>query len=259
MGWKLSEAAWDDEHHDLSTNEVHVLAVLAAMSDDATGKVRTVRDGETPFEALCRRTRMSARAARRALQLLADKGIDVRILIAEGKDGRAVYAVRGRSADYRIPEVIRKAAKAATNGHHSGSGKGGKGGQNRPPTDGERRPEMAPKAAENGRPTQPTQPSNQVGYFISPGDGPEDARCVTHHGDPEPPPCLGCKRAREAAEADARQRTKERDEARRAQERFRSAAQARAADKAAVPASQAGDRLAAARAAIRRNQTGDSA
>lgn len=89
--------------------------LLVAIAEDANDKTR---QGYPGWELVARRMGWSGHkdggknAVSTALAALAGRGLDVRVPLTTDKNGRPVYAVRGRRATYRIPPLERVAPTA---------------------------------------------------------------------------------------------------------------------------------------------------
>jgi hypothetical protein len=87
---------------DLSLAERLVLIVIAEEANDAT------RRGWPPLEVIADRAGLDVRGAESALRRLRQRGYDIRVALKVGKDGRPVYAWRGRSVTYSMPRFPRR-------------------------------------------------------------------------------------------------------------------------------------------------------
>ena len=98
MAFELVEEVLDHAPPDLTATERLILVVIAEQSRNGS------RSAEILFDDFMRRTGViTAAGLRKAFQRLAERGIETRIAIATGKDGRAVYAVKGRIPAYQLP------------------------------------------------------------------------------------------------------------------------------------------------------------
>lgn len=89
---------------DLTPSMCLVLVVLAELADDKTRRVRFPR-GERPMDVLTRRTRLAEAGVRKAIRMLRERGIEVRVPIGTGRHGQPVFAAPGRAVDYRLPHL----------------------------------------------------------------------------------------------------------------------------------------------------------
>jgi hypothetical protein len=110
MAWELVNEVLDHAPAGLTPAEVLVLVAIAEYvrtEDHKHGIRRTSR----PAADIARRAHMTLDGLRKAVQRLAKNGLDIRVELATGKDGRPVYAVPGKSSTYKIPPL-----SAATGG-----------------------------------------------------------------------------------------------------------------------------------------------
>jgi hypothetical protein len=56
-------------------------------------------------DGICEKTGMTPVSIRRALHQLGKRGFELRVPISTGRDGRPVYAARGRSTDFYVPSL----------------------------------------------------------------------------------------------------------------------------------------------------------
>lgn len=102
MGIKLVVEVMDHAPEDLTPAERLVLVVIAENVRDGDPK----RETWPGFNAavLAKRAGLTGDGSlKRALQRLAKRGMEVRVPIATGKDGRELYAVPGQQCRYRLP------------------------------------------------------------------------------------------------------------------------------------------------------------
>lgn len=104
MGYKLYRELLDFAPQDWTSGELVVAWVIA---DDARDNTR--RSYITPAE-LSRRSRMGQRGVREALERLSKRGYEFRVGHGKGKDGREMYAVKGRCIEYQVPDILAIAA-----------------------------------------------------------------------------------------------------------------------------------------------------
>lgn len=97
MAHQLTHEVYEHAPQDLSQAELNVLAVIAYHS-----QVEHRRCWMTS-EEMQRRSRLGETGVRQALQRLARRGLECRVPQGVGKDGRTVYAFRGRSTVFRLP------------------------------------------------------------------------------------------------------------------------------------------------------------
>ena len=91
---------------DLTTAEAVILLVIAERAHDKTREMWRHRIDDYPlYERLKRAARLSDAGLSKALQRLARRGLECRVPIATGKDGRPVYAAKGKSMRFRLPEL----------------------------------------------------------------------------------------------------------------------------------------------------------
>lgn len=91
---------------DLTPAERCVLFVVAERSHERTRLMLRHRgDDEQLVDRIAETTGLAREGAlKKAFQRLAKRGMDVRIPVAEGKDGRPVFACEGHSMRFRLPE-----------------------------------------------------------------------------------------------------------------------------------------------------------
>lgn len=128
MAHELIHEVYEHAPADLTQAELNVLAVIAyhSMVDQRRCWMLAAD--------MQRRTRQSASALRQAMQRLAARGLDPRVVQSIGRDGRAVYAHRGRACVYRLPDLAAPAGCAC--GRHpadKGNTKPSKGDTQNPP------------------------------------------------------------------------------------------------------------------------------
>ena len=104
MGIRLIVEVLDSAPSVLSQSERLLLVVLAERADDVTRRVQW-RRSEAPMDVLTRRTGLSPRGVRDVVTRLSHHGLDVRVPIGTDRRGRPLYAVPGRSLDYRVPAL----------------------------------------------------------------------------------------------------------------------------------------------------------
>ena len=86
--------------------EAAVLMAIAERAHDKTREMWRHRiDDHSLFERIRRVTRQTDAGLSKTLQRLASRGLECRVPIATGKDGRPVYAAKGRSTRFRLPEL----------------------------------------------------------------------------------------------------------------------------------------------------------
>lgn len=116
MGIRLIVEVLDHAPKDLPLGERLVLIVIAEEANDTT------RRGWPPLDVIADRTGLGLRGAESAIRRLRERGYDIRVPLKVGKDGRPVYAWRGRSVTYTVPRfpprdgpgAQRRAAQAAS-------------------------------------------------------------------------------------------------------------------------------------------------
>ena len=90
----------------LTMAEAAVLMVIAERAHDKTREMWRHRiDDRSLYERIKAVTRQSDAGLTKTLQRLAARGLECRVPIATGKDGRPVYAARGKSMRFRLPEL----------------------------------------------------------------------------------------------------------------------------------------------------------
>jgi len=101
VDWLQSPAA-----DGLTTAEAAILLVIAERAHDKTREMWRHRiDDHSLYERIKRAARLSDAGLSKALQRLAKRGLECRVPIGTDKRGRPVYAARGRSMAFRLPEL----------------------------------------------------------------------------------------------------------------------------------------------------------
>src|SRR5690554_1911929 len=86
--------------------EAAVLLVIAERAHDKTREMWRHRiDDHSLFERIRRVTRQTDAGLSKTLRRLARRGLECRVPIATGSDGRPVYAAKGRAMRFRLPEL----------------------------------------------------------------------------------------------------------------------------------------------------------
>src|SRR5690606_29521464 len=89
----------------LTTVEAVILLVIAERAHDKTRDMWRHRiDDHSLYERIKRAARLSDAGLSKALQRLAKRGLECRVPISTGSDGRPVYAAKGKSMRFRLPE-----------------------------------------------------------------------------------------------------------------------------------------------------------
>jgi hypothetical protein len=109
----------------LTMAERIVLVVIAERSNDETREMwRFKADDVTLAERIQGAAGIDSTGLRHALQRLKKRGLEVRVPVKHGKDGRAVYAFKGYAMQFRLPAFPasvdlpqRRPEEAASNGH----------------------------------------------------------------------------------------------------------------------------------------------
>jgi hypothetical protein len=107
VGYKLYRQVRDLAPGDWTSG---MLVVAWVIADDANEDTRCswIETAE-----LCRRARMTPRGVRKALEKLAEDGYEFRVSRGTGKDGREVYATRGKQPTYMVPDIFQLMVRAA--------------------------------------------------------------------------------------------------------------------------------------------------
>lgn len=101
MGYLLYREVRDFAPADLSQAE---LVVALMIADDANEHTRR---SWIALELLCARARLKPTGVRGALQRLAARGLEFRVIHGYGKDGRPVFAAKGHAVDYLVPDMLK--------------------------------------------------------------------------------------------------------------------------------------------------------
>jgi len=107
VGYLLYREIRDFAPADLSSGELVVALMIADDANDIT------RRSWIANEELCFRARMKASGVRDALSRLAGRGYEFRVIHGYGKNGRPVFAAKGHTVDYLVPDMLKGAAVAA--------------------------------------------------------------------------------------------------------------------------------------------------
>lgn len=110
MGYRLYREVVHYAPADLTSGELVVAWVIA---DDASDDTRQswIRNDE-----LCFRTRMGPSGVRAALGKLAARGLEFRVIHGYDRRGNPVYAAKGHSVDYLVPDFFRAATPVSPSG-----------------------------------------------------------------------------------------------------------------------------------------------
>lgn len=119
MAFTLVEEVLD--HAPVMTPAEGLVLVAIAEETRSPGEVVKISSG-----TMVRRTRgMTQSGIRKALTRLSERGIEVRVAIGKGDDGRPVYAVPGSVPKYRLPRFPAPSGCGCDNCDELRSGKGG--------------------------------------------------------------------------------------------------------------------------------------
>ena len=104
MAYDLVTEVLDHAPATITNVELVVMVAIAewVQHDDYR---RGIRQCSRAQADLSRRTRLAPAGVKTALQRLAERGLELRVPLSIGKDGRPVYAVPGRVSTYRIPPL----------------------------------------------------------------------------------------------------------------------------------------------------------
>ncbi|MGW6258620.1 hypothetical protein [Streptomyces sp. NPDC055085] len=168
MGIKRIVEVLDHVPEELTAAERMVLVAIAENINDADPKRETWPD----FNAgvLARRTGLTGDGAlKRALQRLAKRGMEVRVPIATGKDGRLLYAVPGRQCRYRLPVLTGEvgASPGVTEGGTTVPPRAPQGGTTVPPGGTTVPPKGGPQSRLAGPQSPPSPPPHSPHSSLS--------------------------------------------------------------------------------------------
>src|SRR5699024_2027016 len=107
MGIRLIVEILDHAPEDLTAAERLVLIVLAEDANDGT------RKGWPPVEVIADRAGLTVAGVGKVLRRLSERGYDVRLKVGTGKDGRPMYAYRGRQVNYALPKFPKRGSLGA--------------------------------------------------------------------------------------------------------------------------------------------------
>lgn len=110
MGIRLHNEVRDGAPADWTVAERLIALLIAEDANDQTragwipisGRWR----GDDWHDGLSERSGLKPDSVRKVLQQLGQKGYEFRVPIGAGKDGRLVYAAKGHSLDFRVPEFL---------------------------------------------------------------------------------------------------------------------------------------------------------
>jgi hypothetical protein len=109
MGYHLYREIRDGAPPEWRQTERLVALVIADDAGDKTRRSWLPIEGRWYRgrwqDGICERTGLTPRGVRAALHRLAKRGYELRVPISTGKDGRPVYAARGRSTDFYVPPL----------------------------------------------------------------------------------------------------------------------------------------------------------
>ena len=80
------------------------LVVAWIIADDANDDSRR---SWIALPLLCHYSRLTERGVRNALHGIAESGFEFRVIHGYGKDGRPVFAVKGHTVDYLVPNMLK--------------------------------------------------------------------------------------------------------------------------------------------------------
>lgn len=101
VGWLQTEPAAD-----LTLAERTILLIVAERAHEVTREMWRHRiDDVTLYERIRAATGLGKDGLTKAFGRLASRGLEVRVPIGEGEDGRPVYARRGVAMRFRLPEL----------------------------------------------------------------------------------------------------------------------------------------------------------
>jgi hypothetical protein len=109
VGYPLYREIRDYAPGDWSSSELVVALMIADDANDDT------RASWIPTPLLCARARLKASSVRAALTKLAARGYEFRVIHGYARDGRPVFAVKGRALDFVVPDMIQGARIPAPN------------------------------------------------------------------------------------------------------------------------------------------------
>lgn len=101
MGFLLYREVRDFAPADLTQAELTVALMIADDANDHS------RQSWIPLPLLCQRARLKPTGVRGALQRLAARRLEFRVVHGYGKDGRPVFAARGHAVDYLVPDMLK--------------------------------------------------------------------------------------------------------------------------------------------------------
>jgi len=110
MGVKLIVEVLNHAPADATPGEMLLLMVLAESARDGT------RIAYPSMTDLALRTRLTVAGVRKAVRLLAARGLDPRVVAGTTRAGRDVYAFRGHQVTYRVPFLAPATVRAELDG-----------------------------------------------------------------------------------------------------------------------------------------------
>jgi hypothetical protein len=100
VGYKLYRQIRDLAPQDWTSGELVVAWIIADSANDGT------RRSYLDSEDLSRVARMSPRGVRKNLEKLAERGFEFRVSQGKDKAGNDVYAVKGTTIEYQVPDIF---------------------------------------------------------------------------------------------------------------------------------------------------------
>lgn len=192
MGVKLMVEVLDSAPVDLTPAQRLVLVVIAERAYDDTREAWPGGSDKWGLEVIARRTGLKPDSVRKAIQQMARKGVEVRVPIKMGADGRPVYAHEGQQTTFRIPRFANRA-------DHDSPSEGG-------PASALSAQEGGPRSQEGGSGSQeggsPSTPIPHIPEYPSDTDDAEVIPLFGGEGAPEATPPAKRSRAKKPAPVD---------------------------------------------------------
>ncbi|MER7363604.1 helix-turn-helix domain-containing protein [Nonomuraea wenchangensis] len=154
---------------DLTPAQRLVLVVIAERAYDDTREAWPGGSEKWGLETIARRTGLKVDSVRKAIQQMARKGVEVRVPIKVGADGRPVYAHEGQQTTFRIPRFSHRADQDSPSKSEEGGSASAHSSQ-----------EGGPRSQEGGSPSTPIPHTPEY-----PSDKNTDAEVILLFGSEE--------------------------------------------------------------------------
>lgn len=155
MGIRLMIEVLDSAPADLTPAQRLVLVVIAERAHDDTREAWPGGADKWGLDTIARRTGLKPESVRKAIQQMARKGVEIRVPIKMGADGRPVYAHEGQQTTFRIPRFAKGVHQDPPQEGGPQSQQGGSGSAHSIQEGGSPSQEGGPGSQEGGSPSTP--------------------------------------------------------------------------------------------------------